>query len=294
MYRGRPKKVGNSRTRITKVQHFDANGNFIEKVLVRLEREEPVHANLEIKELDGHGNIYFIDKETLIFYKYIPGSNWNLSALHSNIRLRCEKVIYDFELDNPDDLDAKLGPNSDWDDGYSILDASFGLSFDYNIDESLWVSVSNTNSYVEEIEKQYFHTPNFEDIRGAYNQDDKTVDKYLTNELRLDMAYILNHNPREFRRTDFFAYIRMSSNDFIVDAFDPNNERYLDWYSLVNSFGLGMRYDLGNKFRLVFVARRYPAADYDYYYIDESGILYSTGFRKFKLTEALLTVDGVF
>ena len=122
----------------------------------------------------------------------------------------------------------------------------------------------------------------------------KAVDRYITNEVSLNIDYVLNHNPFEYRETNFFAYIRTLSNDFIIDALDRNNERYLDWYSLVNSYGVGLHYDLGNKFRLIFLARRYPAADYDYYYIDELGILYATGFRRFKMTEILLTVDGVY
>ena len=287
-----PHKV--KRTRISRVQRFDTNGNFLEKTLIRLERENPKHADLCLKELDRHGNIYFIDKEKLTFHKYVPGSAFNISALHNEIELRYEKVIYDFEIDNPDDLDDKLGPSSDWDDQYNVLEASVGLTFAYDVNENLRLRLSGTSSYIESVEKQYYRTPDFEDVQGSYNQDDKTVDKYLTNELRLDVRYVLNHNPFEYRSANFFAYISSSSNDYIVDAFDPNNKRYFDWDSLVKSFGIGLRYDLGNKFRLLFSGRRYPAADYDYYYIDELGMLYATGFRRFKLAEILLTVDGVF
>lgn len=283
------------RTRIKRVQRFDTDGNFLDKILIRLERENPQHANLSLKELDQHGNIYLTDKEKLTLHKYVPGSVFDLSALHTELKLRCERGIYDYEIDNPDDLDDDLGTGgSDWDYQDKALEASIGLAFAYDVDESLRVKLSSTNSYTESVAKQYYHTPNFEDIRGSFNQDDKTVDKYVTNELRLNVDYVLNHNPFEYREANFFAYISTTSNDFIVDAFAQSNKRYLDWYSLVSSFGVGLHYDLGNKFRLIFSARRYPAADYDYYYIDELGKLYATAFRNFKLTEVLLTVDGVF
>ena len=54
-----------------------------------------------------------------------------------------------------------------------------------------------------------------------------------------------------------------------------------------------MRYDLGRAFQLQFmVAHSYGYNEYTY--IDETSVLYATGFLQIVGTVALLSIDGVF
>ena len=281
------------RTRVRRVQRFYADGEYAEKILIRFQRENEGQAHLSLKAIDYTGNLYFVDSETLTFRVFAPTSSLISSAFQTETKLR---YIYDFEdieIDNQDDLDSGLGPNADFDEQIKWNSIGAEVSLTYDMNEDLRFAISNDLSYLIKIDTSYFRTPDFEDFRGSFNQDDETTETSWENRIQIDFTLIQNHNPYRYREAGAYAFLNVTRDDYINEALDPQNKRRLDFNVRISSWGAGMRYDLGRAFQLQFmVAHSYGYNEYTY--IDEIGILYATGFQQYIGTLALLSIDGVF
>ena len=281
------------RTRVRRVQRFYADGEYAEKILIRFQRENEGQAHLSLKAIDYTGNLYFVDSETLTFRVFAPTSSLISSAFQTETKLR---YIYDFEdieIDNQDDLDSGLGPNADFDEQIKWNSIGAKVSLTYDMNEDLRFAISNDLSYLIKIDTSYFRTPDFEDFRGSFNQDDETTETSWENRIQIDFTLIQNHNPYRYREAGAYAFLNVTRDDYINEALDPQNKRRLDFNVRISSWGAGMRYDLGRAFQLQFmVAHSYGYNEYTY--IDEIGILYATGFQQYIGTLALLSIDGVF
>ena len=281
------------RTRVRRVQRFYADGEYAEKILIRFQRENEAQAHLSLKAIDYTGNLYFVDNETLTFRMFAPTSSLIASAFQTETKLR---YIYDFEdieIDNQDDLDADLGPNADFEERIRWNQIGAEVSLTYDINEDLRFAISNGLTYLRKIDTSYFRTPDFEDFRGRFNQDDESTETSWENQIQIDFTLIQDHNPYRYREAGAFAYLNVTRDDFINEALHPDNERFLDVKVRISSWGAGMRYDLSRAFQLQFmVAHSYGYNEYTY--LDETNILYATGFRQIVGTVALLSIDGVF
>ncbi len=281
------------RTRLRRVQRFYADGEYAEKILIRLRRENEADAHLNLKAIDYTGNLYFVDSETLKFRVFAPTTPLISAAFQTEAKLR---YIYDFEdveIDNQDDLDPNLGTKADFDERIRQNHIGADLSLTYDINEDLRFAISNGLTYLRLTDTSFFRTPDFEDFRGSFNQDDETTETSWENQIQLDFTLIQNHNPYQYREAGAFAYLNVVRDDFINEALDPNNDRLLDFRVRISSWGAGLRYDLGRAFQLQFmVAHSYGYNEYTY--IDETDILYATGYMQLVGTVALLSVDGVF
>ncbi len=281
------------RTRLRRVQRFYADGEYAEKVLIRFQRENEQQAHLNLKAIDYKGNLYFVDSETLKFRVFGPTSPLISSAFQTEAKLR---YIYDFkdiEIDNQDDLDSNLGTKADFDERIRRNQIGAEVSLTYDVNEDLRFSISNGLTYLRLIDTSFFRTPDFEDFRGVFNQDDETTETSWEDQIQIDFTLIQNHNPYRYREARAFAYLNVVRDDFINEALDPNNDRLLDFKVRISSWGAGMRYDLGRAFQLQFmVAHSYGFNKYTY--VDETDILYATGFLQIVGTVALLSIDGVF
>ena len=281
------------RTRLRRVQRFYADGDYAEKILIRFRRENEGEARLSLKALDYNGNLYFVDSETLRFRVFAPTSPLIASALQTETKLR---YIYDFEdieIDNQDDLDADLGTKADFDERikWNQIGAEFSLAYDIN--EDLRFSISNGLTYLRLTDTSFFRTPDFEDFRGSFNQDDETTETSWEDQIQIDFTLIQDHNPYRYREAGAFAYLNVLRDNFVNEALDPNNNRRLDFRVRISSWGAGMRYDLSRAFQLQFmVAHSYGYNEYTY--IDEVDVLYATGYLQIVGTVALLSIDGVF
>ena len=281
------------RTRVRRVQRFYADGDYAEKILIRFQRENEQQAHLNLKAIDYTGNLYFVDNETLKFRVFAPTSSLISSAFQTETKLR---YIYDFEnikIDNQDDLDSNLGTKADFDERIRWNQIGAEVSLTYDINEDLQFSISNGLTYLRLIDTSFFRTPDFEDFRGAFNQDDETTETSWENQIQIDFTLIQNHNPYSYREAGAFAYLNVTRDNFINKAIGPNNDRILDFRVRISSWGAGMRYDLGRAFQLQFMVAHSNGYN-EYTYIDETSVLYATGFLQIVGTVALLSIDGVF
>ena len=281
------------RTRVRRVQRFYADGDYAEKILIRFQRENEQQAHLNLKAIDYTGNLYFVDNETLKFRVFAPTSSLISSAFQTETKLR---YIYDFEnikIDNQDDLDSNLGTKADFDERIRWNQIGAEVSLTYDINEDLQFSISNGLTYLRLIDTSFFRTPDFEDFRGAFNQDDETTETSWEDQIQIDFTLIQNHNPYSYREAGAFAYLNVTRDNFINKAIGPNNDRILDFRVRISSWGAGMRYDLGRAFQLQFMVAHSNGYN-EYTYIDETSVLYATGFLQIVGTVALLSIDGVF
>ena len=281
------------RSRLRRVQRFYADGEYADKILIRFQRENEAQAHLSLKAIDYTGNLYFVDSETLKFRVFAPTSPLIASAFQTEAKLQ---YIYDFadiEIDNQDDLDSDLGPKADFDERIKWSQIGAEVSLTYDINEDLRFAISNGLTYFREIDTSFFRTPDFEDFRGSFNQDDESTDTSWENQIQIDFTLIQNHNPYRYREAGAFAYLNVTRDDYINEALDPQNDRRLDFKVRISSWGAGLRYDLSRAFQLQFMVSHSNGYN-EYTYIDETSILYATGFLQIVGTVALLSIDGVF
>ncbi len=281
------------RTRLRRVQRFYADGEYAEKILIRFQRENEEKAYLGLKAIDYTGNLYFVDNETLKFRVFAPTSPLIASAFQTEAKLQ---YIYDFadiEIDNQDDLDHDLGTKADFEERIKWNQIGAEVSLTYDINEDLRFAISNGLTYFKSIDTSFFRTPDFEDFRGSFNQDDESTETSWEDQIQIDFTLIQDHNPYRYREAGAFAYLNVTRDDFINEALHPQNDRFLDFKVRISGWGAGMRYDLGRAFQLQFmVAHSYGYNEYTYF--DETNVLYATGFLQIVGTVALLSIDGVF
>ena len=246
-----------------------------------------------LKAIDYTGNLYFVDSETLKFRVFAPASPLISSAFQTEAKLRYIYDLADIEIDNQDDLDHDLGTNADFEERIRWNQIGAEVSLTYDINEDLRFAISNGLTYFKSIDTSFFRTPDFEDFRGSFNQDDKSTETSWEDKIQIDFTLIQDHNPYRYREAGAFAYLNVTRDDFINEALHPQNDRFLDFKVRISSWGAGMRYDLGRAFQLQFmVAHSYGYNEYTYF--DETNILYATGFLQIVGTVALLSIDGVF
>ena len=281
------------RTRLRRVQRFYADGEYAEKILIRFQRENEEQARLSLKAIDYKGNLYFVDSETLKFRVFGPTSPLISSAFQTEAKLRYIYDSEDIEIDNQDDLDPDLGTKADFDERIRWNQIGAEVSLTYDVNEDLRFAISNNFTYLRLIDTSFFRTPDFEDFRGAFNQDDETTETSWEDRIQIDFTLIQDHNPYRYREAGAFAYLDVVRDDFVNDALDPNNDRLFDVKLKISSWGAGIRYDLGRAFQLQFMVS-HSNGFVDYTYIDETSVLYATGFMQSIGTVALLSIDGVF
>lgn len=281
------------RTRLRRVQRFYADGDYAEKILIRFQRENEKQAHLSLKAIDYTGNLYFVDGETLKFRVFGPTSPLISSAFQTEAKLQYIYEFEDIEIDNQDDLDPDLGANADFDERIQWNQIGAEVSLTYDVNEDLRFAISNNLIYLRLIDTSYFRTPDFEDFRGAFNQDDEIIETSWEDRIQIDFTLIQNHNPYRYREAGAFAYLNVTRDDLVNDALDPNNARLFDVKLKISSWGAGIRYDLGRAFQLQFMVA-HSNGFLDYTYVDETNVLYATGFMQSIGTVALVSIDGVF
>ncbi|MCH8295575.1 NHL repeat-containing protein [Candidatus Poribacteria bacterium] len=281
------------RTRFRRVQRFYASGEYAEKILIRFERENEQHLHLNLKAIDYSGNLYFINSETLKFKKFALTSALTSSAFQTEFKLRYTFDIEDVEIDNQDDLDADFFNKADFDERLIQNAVDAKVTFSYDVNENLRGSMSNTLSYARLTDKSFYRARDFEDFRGVFNQDDESIQTFWEDRVQLGVNLIRNHNPYRYQEAGAFVYFVVTRNDFINKALDSRNFRVFDFRARISDWGAGLRYDLGRAFRLQFQVVHFFGYNI-FTYIDETNILYATGFQEADFTSAILRIDGVF
>ena len=274
---------------IRRIQKFDENGKFIEKYLYRIDKSDPELRDLEFKAIDSNGNLYLIDKDRLVIRKYSIEKNVKFSSFDKLLTFRVLNNESRTEIDNPYDLNDYF----DFDERQKYFQVTGIIRAGYNVTESFRFSMS---TYLIRLNGETTDKYPGDDRRG-YIQDDITTDKYTSGRFRIDLDLILNHDPFDYRTAKLFSYIGGGKYNYDIDAIDTNNQRNLKeklwWYV----WALGARYDLGGNMRLSFIASHHRPMDFmnfDYTYIDEEGVLYSTGHYSGNSTQVFIAIDGAF
>lgn len=281
------------RTRIRRVQRFTADGEYREKTLIRFGRENELHTHLKLKAIDYSGNLYFLDTESLVFRTFAPVGGFIPSAFEVEAKLGYTFEIHDAEIDNQDDLDADLYSGADFDERLVLNEANTKLTCAYLLNEDLRCSISNTVSVLWMSDKSFYRAREFEDFRGSFNQDDESTQTFWDDRIELDLVVTRDHRPHHYRETKGFLYLNVIRNDYVNTALSLSNNRRFDFRARISDWGGGIYYDLSRTFRLQFEISHFLGYN-TYTYIDETNILYSTGFVESDFTLALLTVDGRF
>lgn len=281
------------RTRIRRVQRFAPDGEYKEKTLIRFGRENELHAYLKLIAIDNSENLYFLDMETLKFRKFAPIGGFNSSAFEVEAKLGYTFEIHDAEIDNQDDLDADLYSGADFDQRLVLNEANTKLTCAYLLNEDLRCAISNTLSLLWMSDKNFYRAREFEDFRGSFNQDDESTQTYWDDRIELDVVVTRDHRPRHYREAKGFLYLNVIRNDYANAALSLSNNRRFDFRARISDWGGGIYYDLSRAFRLQFEINHFFGYN-TYTYVDETNILYATGFVESDFTLALLTLDGRF
>ena len=275
-------------TVIRRVQRFDSEGKFREKILYRIDRSDPELRDMEFKAVDPDGNLYLINKDRLTVRKYSVQSPVRWSEVEKSLSGRFLHNRSYSQIDNFYDLDSFI----DFEERERYTQLSVTMRLSYDMTETLRVSLVNS--------LMNLRVTTYDSYPGEYTgyiQDDEMLDNYTAFRTRVDFSLILNHDPFKYRVANLFAYFGGGKYDFSVKALDFSNQRRLDqrlWWSV---WAMGARYDMGSSMRLSLIASQHRPPgfmNYEYEYWDESGELTATGFGGGASTEVLMSLDGAF
>ena len=281
------------RYRLRRIQRFTTDGVYTQKLLIPFRREVETDVALQLKGIDGSGNLYYLNPEKLRFRKYAPTTSLISAMFQTELKLRYTRDLHDVEIDNQDDLDADLYTKSDFDEQIIRDAAHANLIFSYDFNEAYRVALSNRLTYVRMTDTSYYRARDFEDFRGRFNQDDRATENSWDDRVQIDFTWIRDHRLYNYREARAFAYFSLIRLDFINDALDPFNLRFFDFNANLSDWGAGLHYDLSRTFRLNFEITHFFGKN-RYTYIDETNVLYATGFQEADLTRAVLFINGIF
>ena len=281
------------RYRLRRIQRFTTDGAYTQKLLIPFRREVETDIALQLKGIDGRGNLYYLNPAELLFRKYAPTPSLFSSMFQTELKLRYTRDLQDIEIDNQDDLDADLYTKSDFDEQIIQDTAYANLIFSYDLNESCRLALSNRLTYTRMTDTSYYRARDFEDFRGSFNQDDRAVENSWDDRIQVDFTWIRDHSLYNYREARAFAYFSIIRLDFINDALNPSNLRFFNFNADLSDWGAGLYYDLSRTFRLNFEITHFFGKN-RYTYIDETNVLYATGFQEANFIRAALFVSGIF
>ena len=281
------------RYRLRRIQRFTTGGVYKQKLLIPFQREVETEVALQLKGIDAAGNLYYLNPAELRFKKYAPTTSLFASMFQTELKLRYTRDLHDIEIDNQDDLDADLYTKSDFDEQIIQDTAHANLSLSYDLNESFRLALSNRLTYVRMTDTSYYRARDFVDFRGSFNQDDRATENSWDDRIQIDFTWIRDHSLYNYREARAFAYFSVIRLDFVNDALNPANYRFFDFNANLSDWGAGVHYDLSRTFRLNFEITHFFGKN-EYTYIDETNVLYATGFQKANFIRAALFINGVF
>lgn len=281
------------RYRLRRIQRFAADGAYTQKLLIPFQREAETDVALQLKGIDNTGNLYYLNPAELRFRKYTPMHSLISPMFHTELKLRYTRDLQDVEIDNQDDLDADLYTKSDFDEQIIQDAANANLIFSYDISEAYRLALSNQLTFIRATDTSYYRSRDFEDFRGQFNQDDRTTETTWDDRVQLDFTWIRDHSLYNYREARAFVYFSIVRVDFINDALDRFNSRFFDFNANLSDWGAGIYYDLSRMFRLNFEITHFFGKN-RYTYIDETNVLYATGFQEADFIRAVLFINGIF
>ena len=281
------------RYRLRRIQRFTADGVLTQKLLIPFQREVETDIALQLKGIDDAGNLYYLNPAELRFRKYAPTRSLISPLFQTELKLRYTRDLQDVEIDNQDDLDADLYTKSDFDEQIIQDAANANLIFSYDINEAYRLALSNRLTFIRATDTSYYRTRDFEDFRGRFNQDDRTTETSWDDRVQFDFTWIRDHSLYNYREARAFVYFSVIRVDFINDALDGFNARFFDFNANLSDWGAGIYYDLSRTFRLNFEITHFFGEN-RYTYIDETNVLYATGFQEADFIRAILFINGIF
>ena len=281
------------RYRLRRIQRFAADGAYTQKLLIPFQREAETDVARQLKGIDNTGNLYYLNPAELRFRKYAPTHSLISPMFQTELKLRYTRDLQDVEIDNQDDLDADLYTKSDFDEQIIQDAANANLIFSYDISEAYRLALSNQLTFIRATDTSYYRSRDFEDFRGQFNQDDRTTETTWDDRVQLDFTWIRDHSLYNYREARAFVYFSIVRVDFINDALDRFNSRFFDFNANLSDWGAGIYYDLSRTFRLNFEITHFFGRN-TYTYIDETNVLYATGFQEADFIRAVLFINGIF
>jgi len=281
------------RYRLRRIQQFTRDGVYKQKLLIPFRREVETEVALQLKGIDNTGNLYYLNPAELRFRKYAPITSLFSSMFQTELKLRYTRDLHDIEIDNQDDLDADLYTKSDFDEQIIQDTAHANLILSYDLNESFRLALSNRLTYVRMTDTSYYRARDFVDFRGSFNQDDRATENSWDDRIQIDFTWIRDHSLYNYREARAFAYFSLIRLDFVNDALNPANYRFLDFNANLSDWGAGVHYDLSRTFRLNFEITHFFGNN-AYTYIDETNVLYATGFQEANFIRAALFINGIF
>ena len=281
------------RYRLRRIQRFTTDGVYTQRLLIPFRREVETDVALQLKGIDDTGNLYYLNPAGLHFRKYVPTRSLISPMFQTELKLRYTRDLQDVEIDNQDDLDADLYTKSDFDEQIVQDAANANLIFSYDVNEAYRLALSNQFTYIRSTDTSYYRARDFEDFRGRFNQDDRATETSWDDRVQLDLTWVRDHSLYNYREARAFVYFSAIRVGFINEALDGFNFRFFDFNANLSDWGAGLYYDLSRTFRLNFEITHFFGKN-SYTYIDETGVLYATGFQEADLIRAVLLINGVF
>ena len=200
-------------TVIERVQKFSHIGEYIDKAIYKIDKNDRELHDLAFLALDPQGRIYLRDEDRLVIRRYIiKGFAPKLSEVEATYTARTENSDEDF-LEDYGDIDEK----TDLEDRRMGLAIRQALLMNYDLTEKWNISLHDTHTLARR-DNTYETPPKPED---NYDYADSGWD----NTAGLNLKFIANPDPYRYREMNFYSQLLSGSTDYHSEAIFTNVNR---------------------------------------------------------------------
>lgn len=198
-------------TVIERIQRFNGAGEYIDKVIYKIDKNDRELHDLVFLALDNQGRIYLQDEDRLVIRRYtIEGFVPKLSEVEATYTARTENRDESF-LEDYGDIDEK----ADLEDSRMDLAIKQAFLLNYDMTEKWNISLHDTHIFGKRYNATYETPPKPED---NYDYGDSGWD----NTFGLNLKFVANPDPYRYREMNFYSQLLAGSTDYSSQAIFSN------------------------------------------------------------------------
>jgi DNA-binding beta-propeller fold protein YncE len=220
-------------TVIERVQKFSSAGEYIDKAIYRIDKNDRELHDLAFLALDPQGRVYLRDEDRLVIRRYtIEGFAPKLSEVEATYTARTENRDESY-LEDYGDIDER----ADLEDRRMGLAIKQALLVNYDLTEKWNISLHDTHVLARR-DSEYYTPPKPED---NYDYADRGWD----NTLGFNLKFIANPDPYRYREMNLYSQLLTGFTDYHSEAIFTNvNQQYTEREGDADGIVLGADVDI--------------------------------------------------
>lgn len=255
-------------TVIERVQRFSSIGEYMEKAIYKIDKNDRELHDLAFLTLDPQGRLYLRDEDRLVIRRYtLEGFFPRMSEIEATYTARTENRDENF-LEDYGDIDEK----ADLEDTRMNLAVKQALLVNYDLTEKWNISLHDTH-VIARRDSMYETPPRPED---NYDYADRGWD----NTLGLNLKFVANPEPFRYREMNFYSQLLSGATDYDREAIFTNvnkerSEREGDSGSIIVGADVDIHHSMNVSLEYLRLRPGTTSRNFKTYLYDVSGDLYN-------------------